>query len=97
MNDEVERPLPPVQQLVLLLVAVPDLVGDHLKIEILPKDCPEHEFINDIHEAIKEEFEDDLLSNSTRDSNEGEPVNIESKDLSEIIDLLKSSSRSQKF
>ena len=87
VDDEVERPLPPVQQLVLLLVAVPDLVGDHLKIEILPKDCPEHEFINDIHEAIKEEFEDDLLSNSTRDSKAGDLEILRLKDLSEIIDF----------
>ena len=88
MVDEVERPLPPVHQLVLLLVAVPDLVGDHLKLEILPKDCPEHAFINDIHNENKEEFEDDLLSNSTRNSNAGEPENVVSKNLSEIIDFV---------
>ena len=86
--DEVERLLPRVHQLDLLLPVVPGSVGDHLKLEILPKDCPEHAFVNDIHNEIKEEFEeDDLLSNSNRDSNAGEPENIVSKILSEIIDF----------
>ena len=35
--DGVGRPLPHVHQLVLLLAVVPGLVGDHLKLEILPK------------------------------------------------------------
>lgn len=42
---------------------------------------------SDIHEAIKEEFEDDLLSNSNRDSKQETRKNDTSKDLSEIIDF----------
>ena len=42
---------------------------------------------SDIHEALNEEFEDDLLSNSNRDSKAGDSENDTSKDLSEIIDF----------
>ena len=69
------------------LATVPHLIRDHLKLEILPKDCPEHEFINDIHKTFKEEFKDDLLSNSTRDSKAGDLEILRLKDLSEIIDF----------